>query len=136
VQLRLRAFQALFFWMAIAVALPSVLGTLETGRRWLAVQEQGHACQCPMAKNGAPCSCPACREKPDRLGRVYGSLRDKCNDDHWIAPQAVDRGFMPPPSGKLARDFETRSAETTAAAVPHAWDRPPPVPPPRLSMDV
>lgn len=126
-QARLRAFQALLLWMAIAVALPSVLGS---GARWFAAQEKGHACQCPMARNGAPCACPTCRDKPDRLARLYGSLRDKCNDEHWIAPQAVDRGLMPAATGELARHFEVRPPETTVAATPHAWDRPPPTPPP------
>ena len=133
VQARLRAFQALLLWMAIAVALPSVLGT---GACWVASQEQGHACQCPMARNGAPCACPACRDKPDRLARLYGSLRDKCNDDHWIAPQAVDPGLMPRVASDLARDFATSPPAVDVAAVPYAWDRPPPVPPPRLARAV
>jgi hypothetical protein len=130
VQTRLRAFQAMLLWMAIAIALPSVLGT---GARWVAAQEHGHACQCPMAKTGAPCACPACRDKPGRLALLYGSLRDKCDDDHWIAPQAVDLGLMPPANGELVMAFELRAPERLAAPVPQAWDHPPPVPPPRLA---
>jgi hypothetical protein len=133
VQSRLRAFQAMVLWMAIAIALPSVLGT---GARWVAAQEHGHACQCPMAKTGAPCACPACRDKPDRLARQYGSLRDKCDDDHWIAPQAVDLGLMPAPRGGLVMAFEMSAPDMAAAAMPAAWERPPPVPPPRLAQTV
>jgi hypothetical protein len=130
VQSRLRAFQAMVLWMAVAIALPSVLGT---SARWFATQDQGHACQCPMAKTGAPCACPACRDKSDHLARQYGSLRDKCDDDRWIAPQAVDLGLMPVPQGELVMAFETRAPETVAAAIPEAWDLPPPVPPPQLA---
>ena len=129
VQPKLRAFQALLLWMAIAIALPSVLGT---SARWAAAQEREHACECPMARSGAPCACPACQQKPDRLARLYGSLRDRCNDDHWIAPQAVDPGLMPAPFANVVAVFATRLAERPTATAPPLWDRPPPVPPPRL----
>ncbi len=121
--------RAVFMFMVAALLLPPLLALTA---RATALEASAHACQCPMARKGSPCACPACHEKADPLAKIHGAIRDRCADDGLALTGAIDIGVVPPDAHGLVGAYGARAFQKFPQAAPKTLDWPPPTPPPRL----